>query len=113
MLRGRLLGRDSDWPHLVVVFVLDDVAVVNVTLRRCHARRQIKLRADPSEIARIGFHCVLETALCRVGRFLWPRRKWTRIVPAGDSVRALEFLLVGLDVKRGPTYHLELDQMNR
>src|SRR6266487_4704911 len=100
MLRGRLLGRDSEWPHHVVVFVLDDVAVVNVTLRRCHARRQIKFGADPGEIAGIGFHCVLETALGRFRRFLWSRRKWTRIVPASDSVGALEGLLVGLDVER-------------
>ena len=87
------------WPHHVVVFVLDDVAVVNIFLRREHAHRQIEFGPDPGEIAGVGFDRVLKTALCRVGRFLWSRRKWTRIVPAGDSIRALEGLLVSLDVE--------------
>ena len=34
-----------------------------------------------------------------------------RVDPAGHPVRALEGLLVGLDVERGPADHLEGDQM--
>src|SRR6266487_4875644 len=112
MLRGRLLGRDGERPHHVVVFVLDDVAVMDIFLWCHHAGRQIEFGPDPGEIAGIGFDCFLKAALRRIGRLLWSRRKWTWIVPAGDSVRALKSLLVGLDVKRGPADHLEGNQMS-
>jgi hypothetical protein len=32
-------GRDDERPHHVVVFVLDDVAMMNIALRRVHACR--------------------------------------------------------------------------
>jgi hypothetical protein len=93
-------GNDRERPHRVVIFVLDDVAMVDVRLRCHHARRQIEFRANPGEVAGVGFDRVLKTALRRVGRFFWSRRKWTRIDPAGNAVRPAVGFFVGLSIER-------------
>src|SRR4029450_2355527 len=59
---------NRECPHHVVVLMLDDVAVVNVGLRRGNTTREIILRADCGELAWICFHGVFESA------FGWIRR---------------------------------------
>jgi hypothetical protein len=42
--------------------MLDDVAMVDIGLRFCHAGRQIEFGPDPSEVAGVDFDRVLKTA---------------------------------------------------
>src|SRR6266496_1348908 len=62
------LRNDRIWPHHVIIFMLDDVAVIDIGLRRANAGRQIILRADCRELSGICFDGVLETALGRIRR---------------------------------------------
>jgi hypothetical protein len=74
--RHRLAISDSLWdrpiessadhvvrPHHVVVLVLNDVAVVDIPLRRLYVRWQFKLCPDDGEVARVGPDGVLESPL--------------------------------------------------
>jgi hypothetical protein len=45
MLAG-VLRDDREWPHHVVIFVLDNVTMVDVGLGRTHAGEQIVFRTD-------------------------------------------------------------------
>ena len=57
--RNRFLSH-GERPHHVFVLVLDDVAVVNISLRRGHAGRQIEFCSDPREVPGVDLDSILE-----------------------------------------------------
>ena len=59
-------GLDDEREHHVIVFMFDDVAVVDVGLGCGHAGWEVKLRPDRGEVAGIRLGRVLETALGRI-----------------------------------------------
>src|SRR6266508_2872245 len=102
---------NRECPHHVVVFMLDNVAVVNVGLRRTNAGREIILRPDRRELAWICFHRVFETALGRIRRLHRSRRKRSRIDSTGDAVRPAVRFLIRFYIERSPPHDLELHQV--
>jgi len=66
--------------------MLDDVAVVNISLRRGHAIRQIEFCSDPRELPGVDLDGILEAALRRVGGQHAPGGVRGRIDPTGNAV---------------------------
>ena len=91
--------------------MLDDVAVVNISLRRGHAGRQIEFCSDPREGPGVDLDSILEAAFRRVGGQHAPGRERRRIDPTGNAVRAAVCRLIGVDVEWRPPNHLEGDQV--
>src|SRR4029450_4309647 len=105
------LWNDRVRPHHVVVFVFEDMAVINVGLRCGDAGRQIIFRANGRELSGICFYRVLKAALGWVRWLHRPRRERCRIDPAGDAVWAAVGFLIGLLVEWRAPDHLELDEV--
>src|SRR4029077_17070953 len=99
------------WPHHVVVLVFDDMAVIDVGLRRSHACWQIILRANRGELAGICFHRVLEAALRWIRR---PHRagcEWSGIDATRHAIGTTISLLIGLHIERCSPDHLERNKV--
>ena len=105
------LGLDGKGSHHVVVFVFDDVAVVDVSLRRGDSRGKVEFGADGCQVAGVDFDCDLEASFGRVGREHWAGRERGRVDSGGDAVWAFVGFLVGLGVERCPSDNLEGDEM--
>src|SRR6266542_2429205 len=105
------LRNDGKWPHHVVILVLEDVAMIDVGLRRTNASREIILCPDRRELAGICFHRVFETALGRIRRLHRSRRKRSRIDSTGDAVRPAVRFLIRFYIERSPPHDLELHQV--
>src|SRR4029450_13835698 len=91
--------------------MLDDVAMVNVGLRRINAVREIILCPDPGELSRISFEHIFEAALGRISRPHRAGRKRSWIDPAGDATRAAVGGFICLRVKRCAPDHLERNEV--
>ena len=74
--RRTALGIDREGAHHVVVFVLDDVAVVDVGLRCSHPVWKFVSGSDRGEVAGVGFDRVFEAALGWVGWEHRAGREW-------------------------------------
>src|SRR5213083_2807751 len=102
---------NRECPHHIIVLMLDDVAVINVGLRRGNASREVILRADCGELAWICFHRVFEPTLGWIRRLHRSRRKWSWIDAARHAVRTAVGFFISLRVERGPPDYLERDQV--
>ncbi len=76
--------------------------MVNITLWRAHAARQIEFCSDGREVPGVGLDSVLEAAFRRVGREHRPGREVGRIDPTGNAFRAAVERLIGVNVEWWP-----------
>src|SRR5512132_3919484 len=100
----------DEWPHHVVVCVLDDVAMVGVRLGCRHSNGQIELCSNPREVTRVRLDGILESTLFGRGWFHRASGKGCGIEAAGHAVSGAVRGLVDLDVERCSTNDLERNQ---
>jgi hypothetical protein len=71
------------WPHHVIILVFQNMAVVNLGLRRTNAGWEIILRPDCGELSGICVHRVFETALGRIRLHRCPVANGVESIPPG------------------------------